>query len=517
MEKEQPQIDVLKKYANLMVSRRRLIAACILLALSVGLVLYLNEPKIYESSASIVYQKQRINPSEFSPDEAKQMREMVNTISQQVLSRGNLENMIKEYDLYQNSENTEDQADLIERARSSIDVSMEKDRGNVFSVSFQDMDPSRAMQVTDWLASKFIEENLRIREERARETSSYIQDELRMAKAHLDAKETEMKEYKLEHYNEMPGQRGANLNRLNALQEQFQATQTNIYNLEQTRMALSEQLEARRNLLEQNAAGAGGNGGPAGELAEARNRLQELLVRYTPEHPEVKRQKQRISNLEAEMRSSAGSGQEEGDAALLSRQDSRLNDLASRIREIDINLKTLRKESNNILAKIRQYQEWVEAAPIREAEWSALTRDYEELKEYHDKLLSRSFGAEAAETMEVRQKGSQFKIVDSAFLPNTPMKGSFLKILAASLAIGLAAGCGLAMGMDFMNASFKEVSEVENELQLPVTCALPLIVTEAEQKRTKLRNAAWTAILSAWLIALVIAGVHLWLQGEVII
>jgi hypothetical protein len=71
--------------------------------------------------------------------------------------------------------------------------------------------------------------------------------------------------------------------------------------------------------------------------------------------------------------------------------------------------------------------------------------------------------------------------------------------------------------MDFMNASFKEVSEVENELQLPVTCALPLIVTEAEQKRTKLRNAAWKAILSAWLIALVIAGVYLWLQGEVII
>ncbi|MFP4000008.1 MAG: GumC family protein [Desulfobacterales bacterium] len=540
VQKEQSQIDVLKKYMNLLLNRYRLIAVCVFIAVSAGFFFYLSQPKIYESSASIIYQEQRINPSRFSPDESRQMREMVNTVAQQVMSRGNLENMIKNYSFYQNPERDPSMEELIARARENINVTMQRDRGNVFSVSFQGKDPSTVMDVTNWLASKFIEENLRVREERARETSTYIHNELGMAKERLNKKEAEMRDYKLKHYNEMPDQRAANMSRLNALQEQFQALQTNIYNLEQTRLLMSEQLEIRRGLQDEEtaaaeAAGEGPESTTAQELAEARSSLNDLLDRYTSEHPQVKRQQQRISRIEArletERRQQTGTEQQElpgigdaeetvvaeRDAELLSRQDTRIGELAGRIREIDVNLSTLRKESDNILMQIGNYQKWVEAAPIREAEWASLTRDYEELRDYHDELLSQSLGAEAAESLEISQKGSQFKVVDPAFMPKTPVKGTFLKILLASIAAGLAAGGGIAFGLEFMNTSFKDAKEVENFLQLPVTCALPLIVTEKEQKRAMIKRIAWFSFFAVWLAALITAGVYFWQQGEIII
>lgn len=526
--KQQPQLDILKKYLGLLFSWHKLIVACVLLAVSAGFFFYLQQPETYRSSASIIYQEQRVNPSRLSPDTEMQMGEMVNTVSQQVMSRKNLEEMIGRFNLYENMQTELPTEEIIERFRENIEVSMDRARGNVFSVSFTGRDPDRVKQVTNALASKFIEENLRFREERARETAAYIQDELEMAKKRLNEKEAQMRDYRRKHYNEMPEQREANMNRLNALQERYNSLQNNIYNVEQTRALVAEQLEVRRKAQSQGAAAADTDSGqapagPAEELAAARSRLQELLTRYTSEHPEVKRLERRIERLESEVEAmqaaveKEGEEGESGEAAAAASSDPRIAELASRLNEIDVNLKTMRKEAEKVRRQMEQYQAWIDAAPAVEAEWSALTRDYEELKQYHDELLSRSLAAEAAQNLEVRQKGSQFKVVDSAYLPKTPIKGTFLKILMIALFAGLAAGAGTVVGLDFVNSSFKGPEDVENYLGLPVACALPLIVTETEKKRNRIKNILWSCFFVIWFAGLTAAVAYFWQQGEIII
>ncbi|MBC2714553.1 MAG: hypothetical protein HF978_04515 [Desulfobacteraceae bacterium] len=518
MNTQQSQLDILNKYMNLFVSRYKLIVVCLLLAVSAAYPFYLKIPKTYQSSASIIYQEQNINPSRLSPNEGMQIREMVNTVTQQVLSRINLENIIKEFDLYADMQKSLPIEDIIERLRKKdIEVTVQRERGNVFSVSFMGKDPQTVMKVTNELAAKFIEENLRVREERAKETATYIQDELRMSKETLHKKESQMRDYKLKFYNEMPEQRASNMNRLNALQEQFQAVQSNIQNREQTRLLVSEQLEIRKNIMNATAGSAAyvpetDRGGPWDDLEIARNTRQELLSRYTNEHPSVKRIEKQIRQLESELENLKASGTSnaiDGAATF----DSRIQELALQLKEIDLDLKTLRKESKNILNQVKIYQKWIEAAPIREAEWSALTRDYDELKRYHDTLLAQSLAAEAAESLERRQKGSQFKIIDPAYLPITPLKGPFWKIFLASIIIGFATGAGLILGLDFMDTSFKDKEEIEAFLQLPVTCALPLLVTETEKKRKKTTDILWHCFFAAWLLALIGATLYLRNRG----
>jgi len=507
------QVDILNKYINLFISRYKFIVVCLLIAVSASPIFYLNIPRAYQSSASIIYKEQNINPSRMAPDEGMQVQEMVNTVTQQVLSRTNLEKVIKNFNLYADMQKIVPIEDIIEKLREKdIEVSVQRNRGNVFSVSFRGIDPQKVMKVTNELAAKFIEENMRVREERAKATASYIQDELRMSKETLHDKESQMRDYKLKFYNEMPEQRAANMNRLNALQEQFQAIQSSIHDREQTRLLVAEQLEIRKNIRSA-AAGPDSEGYETdsdrlwSELETARNTRQELLARYTSEHPNVKRIEKQISQLESELKKlkEPGSGFAiDGPAA----SDDRIQELALQSKEIELDLKILREQSKNNLNQIKTYQKWIEAAPIHEAEWSSLTRDYDELKRYHDTLLSQSLAAEAASSLERHQKGSQFKIIDPAYLPVTPDKGPFRIIFLASIFIGLATGMGLILGFDLMDTSFKDKKEIEDCLKLSVTCALPLLVTETEKKRKKTNDRIWNCIFVAWLLALIGATIY---------
>ena len=523
MNTQQSQIDILNKYLNLFVSRYKLIVVCLLLAASAGPIVYLNIPRTYQSTASIIYQEQNINPTRLSPDEGLKISEMVNTVTQQVLSRSNLEKIIKNFHLYADMQKTVPIEDIIGQLRDkNIEVNVQRDKGNVFSVSFRYMDPQTAMKVTNELAAKFIEENLRVREERAKETASYIQDELRMSKETLHNKESQMRDYKLKFYNEMPDQRASNMNRLNALQVQFQATQTSIYDREQTRLLVSEQIGIRKN-IQRAAAGRSDTQGQEtdreklwNDLETARNKRQELLSRYTSKHPSVQRIEKQIRQFESELENLEASGANyliDGPQT----SDERIQELTLQLRRLELDLKILREESDNSLNQIKTYQKWIEAAPIHEAEWSSLTRDYDEHKRYHDTLLAQSLAAEAASSLERHQKGSQFKVIDPAYLPITPDKGPFRIIFLASIIIGLATGMGMVLGLDLMDTSFKDKKEIETLLQLPVTCALPLLITETEKKRKKTKDILWHCFFAVWLLALIGATLYFRHQGLLIL
>ncbi len=521
MNTEQQQLDVVKKYLNLFFSWHKLIVGCLLSALSVGIFIYLTTPKVYQSTASIIYQQQKINPSKLSQDEEKRIDEMVNTVTQQVTSRTNLEKIIQEYNLYPEMREKMPIEDVIGKMRSEhIRISVQRTKGNVFTVSYQGPEPRVVMRVTNALASKFIEENLRVREERATETTSYVQDELRMSKESLDKKDALMRDYKLKYYNEMPDQRQSNMARLNALHEQYQATQTNIHTLEQTRLLVSEQLASLRGRSSSSGISSSVSG-ISNELVEARKNLQGLMSRYTPDHPAVKRAESQVQQLEQDAASrpatSTNSSPKERIVAPPSSKGAFTGDFAIQLKEIELNLKNLRDESDNILNQIKTYQGWIDTTPIREAEWVALTRDYNELRKYYDALLAQSLTAAAAESIEMRQKGSQFKLVDPAYLPEKPMQGNFLKIIMIAIVLGLAGGLGSVLGIDLMDSSFKNVQELETFLNIPVTCALPLIVLEAEKKQEKKKNILWYCIFTAWLLLLIAGVVALWFRGSIII
>ena len=525
---ESDQRQQLNKYTELLLRHKILLISSLFVGCFAGLFTYLSSPKIYESRALIMYQQQRINPTQMSPDETRRMDEMLSTVSQQVTSRSNLERIIDQYKLFEKQRQARPLEDLVNAMREKlIGIRREQARSHVFSVSFKGSDPQQVMQVTNGLAALFIEENIRFREARASETSAYIRDELVMAKNALDTKEAIMRDYKLKYYNEMPEQREANMTRLNALQEQYNATQNNVHNLEQTRLLIFEQIALRKNSPAVASHAGPGHTGPAAgqggpevtDLASARMALAALLTKYTEEHPDVQRLKSQIQLLEEQKRlldkeGKAGAGQEA--ASRLYFNDPQLEQLHLQLKEVEMTLSRLNAERVSHLQQIKKYQEWIDATPIREAEWSALTRDYNELRRHYDELVAKNLAAESAETLERRQKGSQFKIIDPAYLPEKPSHPVFLKLMAMAMAISLGLALTWTFATDVLDASFRDAADIESSLGIPVICSIPMLLTNEEKRRNRLVSMVWGSTLVVSTLGLLLCFIFFWRQGFIV-
>ena len=524
---ENQQRQQVKKYIDLLAQRWRLITACVLAALTIGLGIYLKMPKLYHCTALLSYEKQQINPGRMAPErEGQRLRETVSTLSELVLSRNNLEEFIKQFDLYPEARKKLPIEDVIELMRKNIKVNPSS-RGDTFSVTFQGTRQDKVMKVTNALAAKFIEENLKYREERATETSKYTKDELTMAKTVLDKKEQAMRDFKLKHYNEMPEQRADNLARLTALHEQYQGIQDSIQDLERTRVMAQEQISLRKRLGNALAAGnspAGSAHRPADQPMSKYERLQRLkqylaslLGKYTEKHPEVRRTRQMIAKLETDLRANPDSGTATTGKVSRVPLDPEIQQLKFQVKGIDMNIKKLKNDQKKVLASIKQYEKWIEKTPVREAQWNALTRDYNELRRNYDYLVSQNLQAASVEHLERKQKGSKFKIIDPARFPDKPFKPDFKKMLLLALGAGGGLGIGLTLVLDFVDTSFKDVGEIESQLGVKVISAVPYIELAEETKRKRFRTLLSGVLFFLYTFLLVGVMVYLYFHGKIIV
>jgi uncharacterized protein involved in exopolysaccharide biosynthesis len=394
------------------------------------------------------------------------------------------------------------------------------------------------MQVANAIAAKFIEENLRYREEKATETSAYATDEMNIAKVTLDKKEAAMRDYKLKYYNEMPQQFDANMTRLNALQDQRQKNQDSKQNVERTKVLIQEQISIRKALLRQmatqNLAVAAAVGGQnvvdsplaasMAEINKVKNALDSLRLRYTEKHPEVRHLKKKLKELQdkqleltkqmPETAKGKGKGNTEVDKYP---RDKQLAQLELQIKDVNYNSKRLKKAADEIDAQIKQYQKWIDRTPVREAEWTALTRDYKQLYDHFQQLVIRNLEADSAESLERRQKGSQFKIVDSAYFPEKPVKPDFKKIMLLALALGTGLGGGLAFMLELGDASFRDPEDLEAYLGLPVICSLPRVYLPSDQKRRRWMMIVWSAVLVLSVAVLMAGVIYFYKTGRIVL
>ncbi|WP_084312578.1 GumC family protein [Desulfobulbus elongatus] len=520
------QRQLIKKYVDLVLGRWRLIASSLLLAITIGLGYYIVVPKLYQSTALLSYEQQQINPGKMDPEQGNvKLRESLATLRELVTSRNSLEKVILQFSLYEEARKNLPIEDVIEGMRRNIEIEPAK-QGDIFSVSFQGEDPQKVAKVTNALAALFIEENLKYREERATETSKYTQSELALAKKVLDEKEQQMRDYKLKYFNEMPEQRQSNLSQLQALMKQNQDIQNSIQELERTKVLVQEQMNMQRSLASLRAT----SGDPAhpsvrqtesdaDRLLRLQAYLEELQGKYTENHPEVRRTKQQILQLEGKVGKGGGARQTASPGASRASLAASLEAgrIEAQLKQLDINIQQLREAQAKIPPQIDQYQKWIAAVPTREAEWTSFTRDYSELRRHYDQLVAQNLQAQSVENLERNQKGSKFKIVDSARLPEKPFKPNFLKILLVAVAAGLGASFGYVLLLDFIDTSFKNVGELEEYIGVPVICSIPFIEKEAETRRERMVFRVSFVLIAGYAVLLMGAIAFMWIKGMVIV
>jgi polysaccharide chain length determinant protein (PEP-CTERM system associated) len=504
----------IQKYKEIAIRRMWWIIIPFLLSILIGIGLSLKLPKVYRANTLILVQPQKVPESYVQEIVSLAIEDRVHTLTQQVTSRTNLEKIIKKFNLYNEPGRQMFMEDKVQgvRKRITVDVSSSRRMGaSAFKISFTGKNPKRVAEVTNALASYFITENLKLREDQAIGTERFLTEELENIRRKLLDKEEELKRYRERYMGGLPEQLETNLRILERIQEQISTTQENLRQSENRKLLIHQQLtevaEIRKGLAVRPE--AGGEAEQPMSLDQLKTLLASLEGRYTERHPDVIRLKKSISDLESKKKIDFKKGQEFSENRGMSQAE---RDLVNQFREIELEIKNLKAEAAQLNSQMKRYQTQVENTPKREQELMSLNRDYNNIRETYNSLLGRKLEAELAVSMERKQKGEQFRILDPGRVPLRPFKPDMRRMLLMSIALGLGLGCALAYLRETMDTSYKTPEEVEKELQVPVLVSMPIRYTQRELKRIKWKKALAFASVAVGFI-LSAAGIVLAIKG----
>jgi polysaccharide chain length determinant protein (PEP-CTERM system associated) len=483
-------------------------------------------PSIYRSEALILVEQQKVPEHYVIPNVTVNLQDRLQSMTQQILSRTRLESVINHFHLSQTglSGSFAQAEDSVERMRKDIAIELVEAPGRAgqltaFKIRYSADNPRLAQQVNSELTSLFIDENLKSQQQLSESTTAFLQTQLAEARTKLEEQEAKVRAFKANHFGNLPTQVETNVQILSGLQGQLQSTQRALDGANQQRLYL-ESLQQ-----EYQSAQASSDNGNSGEvsadtlnedLLDARKRLQEARLKYTEEHPDVVKLKDRVAKLEklkdekdseseldaepskstSEVDPGAATGVQHGTSAIMQVQ--------SQLKANRLEIQNYQQRERKIESDIAMYQARLNLTPATEQELADISRGYEESKTNYNSLLQKQNQSQLATSLEQRQQGEQFHILDPPSLPPRPSAPNHLVISIAGLIIGLVVGAGLTALLEMTNIRVRQEKDLEDVIPLKVLVGIPhLGVPGEDSARTRFRRIELGAAVVIALIVLV--------------
>ncbi len=507
-------------YLGLVKRKRWFIIIPFCIALVVGIYFSITTPEVYEATTLIMVEPQRVPKNYVKSIVSTDIASRISNISKQILSRTNIESIITKFNLYSEP----DQKDMFMedklaslRKRIAVEISRARGGYDAFSISFKGTDPQKVTNITNALATYFIDENLKVRESQATGTNVFLDEELTNTRRRLEQIEASLNAYRKKYMGELPEQLNSNLSILGRMQEQLVEKQKSIRETKAMLATLQQQINDMPSfqfddsfLTSDDSLAIEGEG--SAELAQLKEELSQLQLRYTDRHPDVVKLKNTIARLEAriEKESAAAPQAEVSDEPTQPEMTSGLpefnfQDLQKKqTDEIRRDIRQQEAEVAQLIQNIAVYQQRIENTPKRESDLLSLQRDYDNIKASYDSLVQRKLEAEIAVNMERKQKGEQFRILDSAKLPQKPISPDVMRFLLVSVVAGLGIGGGLVFLLDYFDNSIRKQDVLETDIGIPVLSTIPRIYRAADKRWIRI-NQVMTA-LSILVAVTLIAG-----------
>jgi protein tyrosine kinase modulator len=490
--------------------RAWLVVIPVLLGVAGSVVVGHRLPNKYRSETLILVVPQRIPDSYVRATVTAKIEDRLPTISQQILSRSRLERIILDLDLYRAQRNGGIMEDVVQLMRGDIDVKVE--RGDSFRVTYVSSNAKTAQKVTERIASLFIEENLRDRENLAEDTNQFLDSQLQDAKRRLVEHEKRLEAYNKRYSGQLPSQAAANLQQIHNAQLQVQSLAEAMDRDRERRQLLERQLADQESseplLIAPTPTAPAVEGLPAEstvqQLEAARARLRVLETRAKPDHPDVRQLQRTIRDLQAKLESES-KHPATAETRIVSPAEAvrqrRIRELNGEIDAVGRELQDKTEQDRRLRGLIAAYQAKVDAVPTREAELVELTRDYTTVQTSYQSLLAKREDSKIAANLERRNIGEQFKILDPARVPERPFTPDRRVLGAGGFVAGLAFGLLFIAVLEYRDSSFRHEDDVVRVLSMPVLAVVPLIWTKRElkeraQRRVVIGVTAVAAILS---------------------
>ena len=515
-------------------------------------------PPIYRSEVGIIVEEQQIPENYVQSTITGYVEERIEMITQQVMSRSKLLEIINKHNLYWNLKEDKTESELISIMRNNIvlkTMTAEIGKRNAvtigFKLSYSGRNPEKLQAVANELAYLYLEEEHRTKEKQASMTTDFLKQELNNFKQHITYLEKKISDFKKEHIGQLPENYASNLRILTSLEGDLDRIEPNIRSLEERKLYLKTQLAAIDPMKPIVIDGQNVMMSPVERLKRLRLQLASLKGTYSEKHPDIKKLKaeiqelesqigkqhdtsanvRRLKDLEGKIASMSGRlGANHPDVVQLSKEYEALSkeitnlevarsvsnieqtqpdnpvyiNLMTQIATIDSQIKGLVEEKRKIEKELEKYQRLIENAPTVEKEYNELTRDHGMAMQKYNDLLGKLMQAQVAQGMEASQHGERFTISEPASYPDKPYKPNRKIIIFLGILFGISAGIGLIAVQEVLDESLKSTEEIAAITGLPVFSSFPLIQTDEELKENRKKKIIYLIIFLGMVITTVI-------------
>lgn len=444
-------------------------AAAALFSLAVWLV-----PNRYEASAKLFVDTQSVLKPlmaglAFQPDLDQQVRMLARTI----LSRPNLERLMRDPLVGGDATDSLRREQAIDKLNSRIKI--EHNGGNLYLIAYRDPDPRRAKAVVSGLVNLFMDSGTDSKQRDSQEASRFIDEQIKGYEVKLTAAENRVKDFKLRNFGTTGVSGQDYFGRMSTLTDEVGRLRMALNAAEQSRDALKRELASEEPQLPPEAIPQAlpmvGQSEVDSRLDGQRRQLDDLLRRYTDQHPDVQAARRMITQLELQKQQQEAEARAKAQSSRGGRSSGN-NPVFQRLRvafaEAEANVASLRSQLAGQQERLEQIKATASKVPAAEAELAQLNRDYDILRRQYDQLVSRREAASLGVKIDQSQSMAEYRLVEPPRVPPRAVFPDRQMLALAGMVLALVAGLASAFGLSQLSPTFDSREMLQSFIKRPV-------------------------------------------------
>lgn len=448
---------------------------------AIGITVAYVLPPVYRSQASIL-----VEPPQISGDLAQTTvpvnpYEQAQIIRQRLLTRANLLELADRIGLYADQpEMTAGQiaSDIRRRIEFiGFEPDVTRQRGvpgaTIIGVAFEAPTPQHALAGANELVNLVLQENVRLRTDRAGDTADFFQAEVERLAQALERQSERISEFKTAHVESLPDS-------LQARRAQQQREQERLLALEREEATLRNQRATVQWVYQRSGRGTvGALSAEEEELRALQSQLIQLRAVYAPSSARIRMLETRIAALEGlveEQRAARAIPNADGTAG------QPMTELEAELAPIDARLDFIEQEKALIQETLARLEQTIQETPQNEMILAGMERELQNLQTQYNNAVDRLGQAQVGERLEVMAKAERFSLIEEPSAPGGPVKPRRVLIAGAGVAGGLGLGFGFVVLLELLNRSIRRPSEISSKLGIQPFATIPYIRSPGERR-----------------------------------
>lgn len=449
-------------------------------------------PDKYEASARIYVDTQSIlAPLMAGLAVQPNIEQQVTMLSRTLISRPNVERLVRMADLDLKVTDKADQEELIDKLMKTLEIKS-TGRDNLYTLSYRDSEPEKAKRVVQALTSIFVESSLGDKRKDSSSAKQFIEEQVKSYETKLAEAENRLKDFKLRNIDLQLSEGKGLTERISDVSAKLSQARLELREAENSREVIKRQLAGEDPVLLPDAgASMAGVSIPEidGRIESQKRNLDALLQRFTEQHPDVIGTRRVIKDLEEQKKVEIAARKK----AAATNPSSSLNNnpvyqqLKVSLSETEATVASLQARVAEYDSQYKRISDIIRTAPQIEAELAQLNRDYEVHKKNYEALVARRESASLTGELESSTGVVDFRLIDPPRASNTPVAPNRLLLLPLALVFGLLAGLGVSFVASQVRPVFFDARVLREVSGLPVLGSISLIRDDASLAQMKRR------------------------------